>query len=109
MSSGIRRWVRAAACAIALLGLSGGIAWAGPTECQETAVGGQTGQSYTRISQSLVTEIQTVELSAGGDCLLGGSSTVTIEEQYYVGYYRNNETGAVARVDCRTYKITSWS
>lgn len=108
MYSRIKHLVRAVLCSIALLGLSGGIAWAGPTECEETATGGQTGQGYTRVSQSLVTETTTVTLSAGGECLLGTSGTTTIEEQYYVGYYRNDVTGDIARVDCRTYKVTAW-
>ena len=96
---------RAAGYAVALLALSGGWLRAEVTDCPESAIGGQTGQSYSLNYQSLVTQTTTVTLSTGGPCLLGGSATTTTSEQYYVGYYENESTGDVVKVDCRSGKV----
>lgn len=97
--------VRTGVLSVALLGLSGGILWAEPSDCAEFAVGGQTGQPYTLQSQSLVTETRTVSVTAGGDCIGSGSTSVTIEEQYHIGFYSNDVTGDLLKVDCRTGEV----
>jgi hypothetical protein len=98
---------RAVLYSIALLALSGQPLPAQASDCEESAVGGQSGMTYTLIAQSLVTETRTVQISAGGECLVGAETEVTIEEQYNVGYYENEE-GSIARVDCRTGRILGW-
>jgi len=108
MLSRFMKTARAVGYSVALLALSGSILWANPSDCAESAVGGQTGQSYTLEYQSLVTETTSGTLSAGGPCGVGGSISGSTAEQYHVGYYRNSSTGAVARVDCRTGRITGW-
>jgi hypothetical protein len=99
---------RAVIYSIALLGLSVGPLWAQASPCPSRAVGGQSGQTYTLRSQSLVTETNSVQLSVGGTaCGVGGSAGGQTSEQYNVGYYEN-EDGDIARVDCRTGQITGW-
>lgn len=63
----IETLIRTCTFLIALFALGGGPLWAdGPTECPEDAVGGQTGQSYTLQSQSLVTETHSGSIGVGG-------------------------------------------
>jgi hypothetical protein len=108
MLSRIVKVGRAVLFAVALLGLSGAPLFGQASDCPESAVGGQSGMSYTLVAQSLVTETRTVQLSVGGECLAGTETSVTIEEQYNVGYYENSD-GDIAKVDCRTGKIIGWA
>jgi hypothetical protein len=98
---------RAVWFSIALLILGGAPLWAQASSCPSTAIGGQTGRSYRLVSQSLVTETRTVQLSTGLPCGIGGSATSTTSEQYNVGYYEDAD-GNTARVDCRNGRITGW-
>jgi hypothetical protein len=108
MLSRFMKTARAVGYSIALLGLSVGPLWAQASQCAQNAVGGQTGDSYTLRSQSLVTETRIVQLSLGGAaCGVGGSTGGQVSEQYNVGYYEN-ASGNVARVDCRTGRVLGW-
>lgn len=100
--------LRACGLVVALYALSGGPLLAdGPTDCPESAVGGQTGQDYTLTYQSLVTETHNGTLSVGGGpCVVTLSEGVVESEQYYVGYYQNQVTQEIVRVDCRTGRVT---
>jgi hypothetical protein len=102
--------LRACGLVFALYWLSGGPLLAdGPTHCAASAVGAQTGQDYTLSYQSLVTETHNGTLSVGGGgCPVQLSEGTTEAEQYYVGYYVNQVTNQVARVDCRTGRVTGW-
>lgn len=97
--------IRTGVLSVALLVLSGGIVWAEPSDCPESAIGGQTGDPYDLQGQSLVTETRTVTITAGGECIGSGSTEVTISEQYHVGVYVNQNTGQMVRVDCRTGEV----
>ncbi|MDH3495842.1 MAG: hypothetical protein OER21_03705 [Gemmatimonadota bacterium] len=97
--------VRAGILSVALLGLSGGVLWAEPSDCPQSAVGGQTGDPYELQSQSLVTQTSTITITAGGDCIGSGSTEMTISEQYHVGVYVNQNTDKMVRVDCRTGEV----
>jgi hypothetical protein len=99
--------LRACAFVVALYALGGGPLLAdGPTECPEDAVGGQTGQSYTLQSQSLVTETHSGSIGVGGgSCVIQLKDEGSWSEQFYVGYYVNQETQRLVRVDCRTGRI----
>lgn len=100
--------VRTCAFLVALYMLSGGPLWAGtgPTDCSPYAEGGQTGQPYTLTYQSLVTESASGTLGAGGgSCVVSASVSGGATEQYFVGYYRNDVTREVLRVDCRTGRV----
>jgi hypothetical protein len=89
-----------------LIRTCGGPLWATPSDCADSAVGGQTGQPYTLTYQSLVTETTTGTISAGsGSCGVGASVGATWSEQYHVGYYRNEVTKQVVKVDCRTGRV----
>jgi hypothetical protein len=100
--------IRTCAFLVALYMLSGGppLLASGPSDCAGSAVGGQTGQPYTLTYQSLVTETTTGTISAGsGSCGIGASLGATTSEQFYVGYYRNEVTEKVVKVDCRTGRV----
>jgi hypothetical protein len=99
--------LRSCALLVALYALSGGPVWAdGPTDCAEDAVGGQTGQPYSLTYQSLITETHNATIGAGGGpCIISVSAGSVVSEQYYVGFYRNDVTGAVLKVDCRTGRV----
>jgi hypothetical protein len=99
--------IRTCTFLIALFALSGGPLLAdGPTNCAESAVGGQTGQPYTLTYQSLVTDTSSGTLGAGGgSCGVNASTTGSRAEQFYVGYYRNQVTQDVLKVDCRTGRV----
>jgi hypothetical protein len=107
MFSRIMKVTRAMAYAVALLVLSGTQVRAdGPSDCPENAIGGQTGQSYHLVSQSLATETTSGSLSVGGPaCGVGGSTSGSFAEQYHIGYYLNESTNTTVRVDCRTGRI----
>jgi hypothetical protein len=104
MVSRIMNRLRTLAYAVALLGLSGAPLWAQASQCAEAARGGQTGDSYRLIGQSQVT----VQLDAklGGTCV--GSVGGSVTETYNVGYYQNQETLRVARVNCSTGEVLGW-
>jgi hypothetical protein len=99
--------LKTCALIVALYALSGGPLLAdGPTECPETAVGGQTGQPYTRVGQSLATETHSGSIGVGGGgCVAQLKDDTTWSEQFYVGYYENQVTHRQVRVDCRTGRI----
>jgi hypothetical protein len=99
--------IRTCAFLVALYMLSGGPLWAsGPTDCAPYAEGGQTGQPYTLTYQSLATETSSGTLGAGsGSCGVNASMSGGMSEQFYVGYYRNDVTHDVLRVDCRTGRV----
>jgi hypothetical protein len=101
--------IRTCTLLIALFALSGGPLWAeGPSECPEEAVGGQTGQPYTRVGQSLATETHSGSVgvsSSNGGCIIQLKDDTSWSEQFYVGYYENQVTHARVRVDCRTGQI----
>jgi hypothetical protein len=101
----IKHFVRVAAFAVAAAGLGGAPLWAQASDCGETAVGGQSGHPYKLKSQSLMTETRTYQVSTGGPCAVGGSATVQYQEQYNVGFYENQVTGDVLKVDCRTGRV----
>ncbi len=99
-------FIRTCTFLIALFALSGGPLLADPSDCPADAVGGQTGQPYQLQSQSLVTETTSGTLGAGGgSCGINASVTGTTSEQFHVGYYQNQVTQEVVKVDCRTGRV----
>lgn len=103
----MRKTLFARACALAVglnfLGVTAAVA--DPSDCTETAIGGQTGSVYTLIGQSEVTETRTFTLDAGGGCGLGAGTEVTYEETYNVGTYTNGTQ--TVRVNCSTGQVIS--
>lgn len=107
MRSQFMKATRAVIYSIALVILSGAPLWGQASDCPDNAVGGQSGQNYRLVGQSLVTVTSTVQLNTGLPCAIGGSAGGTIQEQYNVGFYQN-AAGDIARVDCRTGRILGW-
>jgi hypothetical protein len=88
--------LRTAVCAVVLMGLSGGPLRAQASDCSETVVGAQTGQTYTLVGQVQLT----VELSLPFGPVTPGYFTIPIT--FTIGYYQNDQTGAIAAVNCGT-------
>ena len=95
--------VRASALALGFSVLGSSLAFADPSDCTETAIGGQTGRTYNLIGQSEVTETRTVTLDAGGGCGLSAGTEVTYQETYNVGTYTDGTN--TVRVNCSTGQV----
>ena len=96
------RLVRASALALGMNFVVSSVALSAPSDCPDTAIGGQTGRTYTKIGQSEVTEIKTFKVD-GGACGLSAGTEVTHSETYNVGTYTDGSN--TVRVNCSTGQV----
>ncbi|HEX9728485.1 MAG TPA: hypothetical protein VGA37_08280 [Gemmatimonadales bacterium] len=86
--------------------------FADPTSCSENAIGGQTGNEYELVGESLVTVTTTTTIRRGisliwGLITLSGyeEETTTTSVTYYEGTYSDGN-GNTVTVNCSTGQVT---